>query len=290
MKSVSAQALSKGRVASVNGIQMVHEAHFEGHLTARDCKRHIRHRFVVPANSRQMDIHLHFTPHYVHGITNMLTLTVFDPGGFRGAGHRADASHQVHIGETEATPGYLPGHLPAGEWIAQIDTHMIMPGEAVRYRLEVTTTEGASAQSETTILPKAHVLKTPQRGAGWYRGDLHSHTHHSDADGFTVTELIQAARDYGLDFVFLTDHNTTSGLGEMDASVTEDLLTAGGIELTTFWGHALSLGTRTWVDWQVRPGSGDMAHIAAATYANGQAFIIAHPFSSSCASPVITLL
>ena len=251
--------------------------HFEDNLTARDCKRHIPRQFVVPANSGQIDIHFHFSPYRVHDVTNMLTLTVFDPDGFRGAGHREGDSHLVRISAAQATPGYLPGPLRAGEWIAQIDTHMIMPGESVHYWLDVAVTEGASTGSDNAVLPKPRVLKTPRRSAWWYRGDLHSHTHHSDASEYTVADLIQTARDYGLDFIFLTDHNTTAGLDEMDALATDDLLTAGGIELTTFWGHALCLGTRAWVDWRTRPGTGDMARLAAAIYANEQVFIISHP-------------
>ena len=57
------------------------------------------------------------------------------------------------------------------------------------------------------------------------------------------------------------------------------LLTAGGIELTTFWGHALVLGTRRWIDWPVRPGTGGMERIATAAYTSNQVFIIAHPLS-----------
>jgi hypothetical protein len=251
--------------------------HFEGRLTARDCKRHIQHAFVAPPNSQAIEIRFQFTPQIVYGMANMLTLTVFDPDGFRGAGHRHGAEHQARIGPAEATPGYLPGPLPAGTWTAQIDTHMIMPGEALRYSLDITIgAEGTAASAATRARPRSG---PQQRGAGWYRGDLHSHTHHSDAGERTVTELIQTARDYGLDFIFLTDHNTTAGLAEMDAAATDDLLTAGGLELTTFWGHALCLGTREWIDWRVRPGSGDMARIAAEAYASSQVFIIAHPAS-----------
>ena len=249
--------------------------HFDGALTARDCKRHIPHRFAVPANSGRIDIEFRFAPYSARNINNLITLTVFDPNSFRGAGHREGATHQVHIGVSEATPGYLPGLLLAGEWIAQIDTHMVMPGEVVRYSLDVVVDESAS--NETSVLSNARVRKTPSRGEGWYRGDLHSHTNHSDAGERTVAELIQSARDHRLDFVFLTDHNTTAGLAEMDAWAGDELLTAGGIELTTFWGHALCLGTREWIDWRVRPSNGDMARIAAATYAKDQVFIIAHP-------------
>ena len=84
-------------------------------------------------------------------------------------------------------------------------------------------------------------------------------------------------RDYELDFIFLTDHNTTSGLAAVESLAADDLLTAGGMELTTFWGHALCLGTRTWVDWRIRPGTGAMPRIAADTYAAEQLFVIAHP-------------
>ena len=158
--------------------------HFEDRLTTRDCKRHIPHPFIVPAGSEQIDIDFRFEPDGAHGVSNLLTLTVFDPDGFRGAGHRGGTRHQVRIGSTAATPGYLPGPLPAGEWTVQIDTHMIMPGEPVRYWLDVTISESA----EATISAPASVMRSPGcrslaagRGPGWYRGDLHSHTNHSDA-------------------------------------------------------------------------------------------------------------
>jgi hypothetical protein len=253
---------------------------FQGSLTARDCKRHISHRFVVPAHAGQVRLHLRFAPYRVYGVSNMLTLTVFDPTGFRGAGHRGGDSHQVCIGADGATPGYLPGPLPAGEWTAQIDTHMIMPGEPVHYELEVALGEEESVDARLSHPLESVLPRPPLRGAGWYRGDLHTHTDHSDAGDRTVAELVQSARECGMDFVFLTDHNTISGLGEMDALPAGDLLTASGIELTTFWGHALCLGTRTWVDWRVRPGTGDMARIAAEVEANDQLFVIAHPLSA----------
>ena len=249
---------------------------FTGRLTTRDCKRNIIHPFVVPANTGQLDLHFHFAPHHAQAMTNWITLTLFDPHGFRGAGHRYGDSHRLRLDATSATPGYLPGPLPAGEWQVQIDTHMIMPGEPVHYWLDVTLTESAGAE-QYPIVPASARPNLPLRGPGWYRGDLHSHTHHSDAGERTVAQLVQSAREAGLDFVFLTDHNTTAGLAQIDALASAELLTAGGIELTTFWGHALCLGTRTWVDWRMHPGDGQMPRLAAAAYANEQVFIIAHP-------------
>lgn len=252
--------------------------HYEGSLTARDAKRCIPQRFGVPAGTGRMELHLRFAPAGAYGIVNLITLTLFDPQGFRGAGLREGDSHWVHLGPAGASPGFLPGPLPGGEWTAEVDTHMIMPGQPVRYSLDITLTEEAGTAAEPAPLPAARPRTAP-RGPGWYRGELHSHTYHSDATGRTVAELVQMARGEGLDFIFLTDHNTTAGLAEMDALAADDLLTAGGIELTTFWGHALCLGTRDWVDWRVRPNSGEMERIAAATYGRGQVFVIAHPQS-----------
>jgi hypothetical protein len=65
----------------------------------------------------------------------------------------------------------------------------------------------------------------------------------------------------------------------MDAARADRLLTMGGIELTTFWGHALVLGVREWVDWRVRLGERSMPQIAAEAMRRGGTFIIAHPMS-----------
>jgi len=248
--------------------------HFEGYLTARDCKRYIPHEFTVPEGCERIDIDFRYTPQRAQGIKNLLTLTMFDPHGFRGARHRSGTTQHVTLSATEATPGYFAGPLPAGTWTVEVDTHMIMPGETVSYTLDVTLTEGATGDAAP---PRERVPVIARAQPGWYRGDLHTHSDHSDAHDFPVADLLRLARDARLDFVFLTDHNTVSGLPEMDASASETLLSAGGMELTTYYGHALCLSAREWVDWRIHPGTGDMARVAAATYARGQVFVIAHP-------------
>ncbi len=250
---------------------------FDGRLTARDAKRHIPHQFAVPTDAAQIEVCLRFAPAAGQDLTNLITLSVYDPNGFRGAGHRGGAEHRVSLAASQATPGYLPGPLPAGEWTVELDTHRIMPGEPVNYWLEVTVRNSLDASPAASRA--ANASPVTRRGPGWYRGDLHTHTHHSDADGLSVAGLVTAARRAGLDFIFLTDHNTTAGLPELEAAGEDDLLTAAGLELTTFWGHALCLGTRQWVDWRIRPGTGQIAQIAAETYAAGRIFIIAHPQS-----------
>lgn len=262
----------------MNSIRDSVTAAFNGILTVRHAKHHILHKFTVPTGATRLEIRFVCEPAEAHGLDNMLTLSLFDPHGFRGARHRGGNRHDLFIDAVAATPGYVRGPLPAGEWTVQVDTHRIMPGAPLNYMLviEVGFEPVASNMAPTPQgKPGAVVRAEP----GWYRGDLHSHTDHSDADDRSVTQLIETARAAGLDFLFVTDHNTISPLAEVDAAAGATLLTAGGMELTTFWGHALVLGTREWVDWRFRPDEGVINQLAKDVYAKEQLFIMAHPCS-----------
>jgi len=255
---------------------------FSDTLTDVDIKRHIPHHVDVPTNCTQLTIQLNFEPAAIDNIRNMLTLTLFDPTGFRGAGHRGGNNHLVEIRPTSATPGYRPGLLPAGQWIVQIDTHMILPGEPCRYTLSVTAERGhvemgnveLDEMPTTPSNPRFEAVANPN--SGWYRGDLHAHTIHSDAS-WDVADLVAAAKAKELDFIALTDHNTVSPLAEMAGFTSDNFLTMGGQELTTFWGHAVCLGVHQWLDWRLTQDGDGMAAIANTLYANDQIYIVAHP-------------
>ena len=238
---------------------------FQGTLSETDVKRHFEFTFTCPPGAEGLKLTLTFEPAEVEGIYNLLYFSVFDPDGFRGAGHREGNEHHVLLGEDFATPGYVPGELKAGSWRVVIHTHMVMPGQLLRYRLEVRLTDAPEAQPRS--LSKA---TPPERGPGWYKGDLHAHSTHSDAS-WTVKDLVASAEQAGLDFVTLSDHNTVSGLPNMNALTTPELLTMGGLELTTFYGHALALSRRSWLDWLHEP----MTRLAERADAEGL-FIIAH--------------
>lgn len=81
----------------------------------------------------------------------------------------------------------------------------------------------------------------------WYPCELHCHTVHSDGD-FTVGELIETAKERGLEGICLTDHNTYSGREE--AAKEKELTVLQGIEWTTYFGHMLVLGADKFVEWR----------------------------------------
>ncbi len=245
---------------------------FERTLTAGDCKQNIPFEVQVPPGTTHFQVHFSFTPQMVDRIRNLLTLTIFDPSGWRGEGHRGGNRQEVMIAQDQATPGYRTGPVSAGIWQVVVNSHMIMPGPDCQMQLAVSGTDAPAGGSPPAWTPG----RTAARGPGWYRGDLHAHTIHSDA-AWDVPDLVAFSRAQHLDFAMLSDHNTVSGLPQMDAARADDLLTIGGMELTTFWGHALVLGLRDWIDWRVSPGERMMEDIENEAVQRGGLFIIAHP-------------
>jgi hypothetical protein len=107
------------------------------------------------------------------------------------------------------------------------------------------------------------VLNPPlRREAGWYRGDLHMHTAHSDGscDSQSGREVpcplfltVEAAIKRGLDFIAITDHNTMSQANAMRElqPYFDRLLLIPAREVTTFQGHANLFGTTAPVDFRI---------------------------------------
>ena len=116
-----------------------------------------------------------------------------------------------------------------------------------------------------------------RRGPGWYTGDLHGHTYHSDGD-FSPAEFLEEAWKRGYDFVALTDHNTQSAVPEITSLAGEAMTILGGVELTTFNGHAVVIGVNEWTEWRVKDGS-SMSALASDLQDRGALYIIAHPKS-----------
>src|SRR3954452_1868626 len=80
------------------------------------------------------------------------------------------------------------------------------------------------------------------RARGWYRGDLHVHTQHSHGAELTPEQLAAAARDAGVDFIALTDHNTADTHGAWGPLAGADLLIILAQDVVTPTGHWLAVG------------------------------------------------
>ena len=244
----------------------------EGRITEDQMQTHIEHRFDVRPGTTLIEIDFDYAPRHASSgsLTHEISLSLFDPHTGRGARHN-NPDHRIVLRDMVASKGYLPGPLHPGKWTVSIDVHRIIAPDQIEYRLQIRTDTAPNPVEPAMFAP---AFCAP-RGPGWYRGDLHGHSIHSDAS-WDVPEFVDYARRQGLDFVTLTDHNTASGIAECMSLAGDDLLVMGGTELTTFWGHCLTIGGQGFVDWRAtkdRP----MGTIAAEETDNGNLFIIAHP-------------
>ena len=99
-------------------------------------------------------------------------------------GWSGSARSEVFVSASGASPGYLCCPVNPGTWRILIGA----------YHIE---TQGADVTYTVTFSSPA-----PR----WYFGDLHMHSTASDG-AFTAAELGARAKEIGLDFIAVTDHN-----------------------------------------------------------------------------------
>ena len=98
---------------------------------------------------------------------------------------------------------------------------------------------------------------------GWYRGDLHAHTHYSDG-ALSPDELVAVAVAEGLDFFALTDHNSVDGCANFTPQ--KKVLIIPGVEATLDEGHFNIFGVDKSSDWMTTVCNGQVRMTVDETY------------------------
>ncbi|GAA4699125.1 CehA/McbA family metallohydrolase [Nocardioides conyzicola] len=241
--------------------------------------------FHVPAGVREIKVSYSYTP-TTGGVTttNVVDIGIFDPSG-AGLGNAAGfrgwsggARRSFRLSRTSATPGYLPGPISKGRWRIALGPYQIN-GAGTPYEVRVTLRHGKPGPKFKPVIAPTSV---PGTGPGWYRGDLHVHTVHSDGSQ-TQRQAYVAAKAAGLDFIGSSEHNTSSAQLTWGKHVPADFLVVPGEEVTTRAGHWLAAGlpvrrpNGTWIDWRYRPEDGRLARFARQVRGAGGLAIAAHP-------------
>jgi hypothetical protein len=241
--------------------------------------------FDVPEGIGRIDVSYHYDgaigsdPTLTGG--NTIDIGLFDPrgAGFMAEGFRGwsgSARSEFFVALDDATPGYLPGPIQAGRWSICLGAYKVAP-DGCRCLVTITLTPDAGGD-EGHFPPLLALNDTPTtrpRADGWYRGELHCHTVHSDGDS-TPEMLIRLAESLGLDFLAITDHNNITHLADLARQPT-DLILIPGYEVTTYYGHwNIWGGDGRWIDFRVRSAA-DL--IAAMTEADQRGYLVScnHP-------------
>ncbi|MBM4379107.1 MAG: PHP domain-containing protein, partial [Deltaproteobacteria bacterium] len=227
--------------------------------------------FEVPAGTREVEVR-----HDDLSEANILDFGLHDASGaFRGWG--GGNPEPAVVGESAASRSYLPGPLPAGTWRVLVGKAKLVDLPA-RYRLEVelraapTLPPQSSRRAWTPPAPLA-------TGARWYAGDLHVHSRESGDAQPSLDEIATFARGRGLDFAFVSDHNTASHLELLPDAQSRHpgLLLLPSVEFTTYAGHANGLGATTYVDLRLGGADGGIAEAVSRFHAQGALFSVNHP-------------
>ena len=251
---------------------------FTGQLTTEDNKTYKAHPFNVPEDVTNVHITFDYTPEYGTGRIhrNQVDISLDDPDGIRGNWSRACAENGIHVNAIASSPGFITGEVQAGEWTVYVAAHRILSPDTVEYTINITLSTDELDLNPPTYDGSQRVAKAE---TGWYRGDLHAHTLHSDG-WWDIPEFTEYMRSRGLDFVSLSDHNTPTGLAQHRSQTEDGFLTMGGMELSTFNGHMLALGNSNWYEWRLGIRDGvDITSIMQAVVDSGALLIIAHPMA-----------
>lgn len=174
---------------------------------------------------------------------------------------RADEKQfDLALDKEQASKGLRKGAIVAGMW-----------------KLHVAGLPVRNSTSFTVHLFRP--ARTPANAHPWFAGDLHSHSDHSDGK-HDVSTLCRLAGEKGLQFLCLTDHNTVSGLDEIEQlSQERELLVLRGMEFTTIGlGHANAIGLLGSVDCYVDGTARTFSQVAYETKVQEALFSINHPF------------
>ena len=248
----------------------------EGSIAERDDETYRLLPFQVPPGTRRLTVEFNYTG---HEDKTVIDIGIFDPERFRGwsGGDKMGFT----IATTDATPSYLAGPLPAGEWRLILGVPNIRATARSQYTAKIFLS--SSGEPATMVL---------SGGPGWYQGDMHSHT--AQSDGFCPSlsgrrvpcpefKLAEAAAARKLDFVAFTDHNTTSTYNSLAQwqPYFDTLLLVRGREITTFRGHANVYGTSEFIDFRIGEQDRSPNSMLAEAHRLGAIVSINHPAAPS---------
>ncbi|WP_324670968.1 CehA/McbA family metallohydrolase [Hymenobacter sp. GOD-10R] len=212
---------------------------------------------------------------------NVLNLGIYGPEGYQmgnTAGFRGwsgGAKTEFFLNAQEASTGYIPGKIKPGRWHILIYPSTILP-EGIDWELAVSLVPGPDKPAFQLMPAPASVNNQP----GWYRGDLHMHTLHSDGKR-TPQELVNEAVAQGLDFIVSTEHNTNSANLSWGKYAPKNLLIINGEEVTTTaFGHwnAMGLSPTTLIEWRYTSQDKAVTKYLAQVHADSGLAIINHAF------------
>ena len=250
---------------------------FDGTFVPTDSPGYHLYVFDVPEGTTRISVVYSYTTEGDQSpvMGNVVDIAIYDPDGFRGSSGGARSEFTVALTAEETTDAYIPGAIPAGTWVIELGTGYIASGSTVGFELTI-----ALADVDEGVDPFEWPEWNPPvlGGPGWYAGDLHSHSLHSDGS-HPLEDVFAYAHTVGMDFMASSEHFTHSAHHELPAlqEQYDDLVLIRGIEMTSYRGHANVFAVTGYVDYHASEPDYDIGAVIDAVHSEGGLFSVNHP-------------
>jgi len=262
----------------------------EGQCDARDARDDMRRMHILPFDVPEgvTRIEIKKELNYGAGGSGTVDHGLADPRGagfgmpgFRGwmGGSKADI---WLTGDPVTTSQYfLAGPIQPGRWNL-LQWTVKLPDAGLKYKYTIRLSfNGPKPPERMPEVPKCDQgIINPK--AGWYIGDVHAHTLHSDGSK-TLSQLAKQHEDAGFDFFASTDHNTNLTHFDFADAAREHPkeLMLFGEEVTHPLMHANVIGCKpgTFFDMRIDPAEHHLPQVIAQAHKSGAIFSVNHPFN-----------
>ncbi len=231
----------------------------QGSVFPGDSRTYLLLPFEVRPGTSRVEVEYSVEPLKPTLPANPLTKTVLDlavwdeqgyrnPDGFRGwSGSRHP---KVFLEAGRATRCYRAGPINPGVWYAELGIAAVGPtGAEWTVRVRARSVPATGTRTPDPVEPD-HVARNE---AGWYHGDFHMHSWHSNPHGPTRTRFVKYARQAQLDFFPVTEYVVGLHWDEYGRVQQQfpDVLIWPGREIVTYYGHMQAIGeTRGFIEYR----------------------------------------
>lgn len=266
-----------------------HDYFFEGDVEFSELGDYIYLDFDVPAGTTKIYFSYSFAPVVKKETSpgksedpkglfsnNVIDIGVFDPDGFRGWSGSNKSSFTIANSADHTSPSYIPGTLQTGTWQVELGIGWVDAGTVLHYDVSIDfSTEAVGNPFEPPDFTPVVLSDSP----GWYKGDLHCHSTHSDGS-HPMADVFDYAYSIGLDYVALTDHNAISHMYFLPdyQELYDDMLLINGVEMTSYSGHANVYNIVGYIPYQGSTPEYDINAVIDMVHNQGGYFSPNHPF------------
>lgn len=221
-----------------------------GTVFPKEAKTYVVLPFEVAPGARRLELEYVFEALAPALPRTLVTQTVLDFGlwdqrGYRSAdgfrGWSGSRQRRIFVEACRATRCYRPGPIEAGTWYAELGLAAIGPTGAT-WTVRARALGGAQGPVRSPRPVDPDHVANPQ--PGWYHGDFHMHSWHSNPKGPSRRRFVEYARRASLDFTPVTEYVVGQHWEEYGPVQERNpgLLIWPGREIITYFGHMQCIG------------------------------------------------